>query len=102
MKARRPRSLGAAIGAIRQDTAPKTQLAAVQMAWPGVAGEAIAAEATPVSERDGVVTVSCRAAVWAQELDLLGPELLEKLNAALEDPVSRLRFTADAARHDQH
>jgi predicted nucleic acid-binding Zn ribbon protein len=102
MRTRRPRSLGTALGSIRRETAPKTLLAAVQMAWPQVAGEAIDAEATPVAERAGVVTVSCRSAVWAQELDLLGPELLEKLNEALDAPVASLRFTADAARHDQH
>ena len=30
-------------------------------------------EATPIAERDGVLTVTCEAAVWAQELDLMGP-----------------------------
>ncbi len=99
--ARRPRSIAAAIGAARAQAAPQTLLAAVQMAWPEVAGEAIAAEATPVAERAGVVTVSCRSAVWAQELDLLAPGLLERLNAALDAPVDALRFTADAARHDR-
>jgi hypothetical protein len=73
-----------------------------------VAGEAVAAEANPVSERAGLVTVACRSATWAQELDLLQSELLERLNAAIfkADPersigsVSGLRFTADAARHE--
>ena len=32
-------------------------------------------EAEPVSERDGIVTVACRSAVWAQELDLMTGEL---------------------------
>ena len=85
-----------------------TLLAAVQETWPGVAGDAVAAEASPVSERDGVVTVACRSATWAQELDLLQSELLERLNAAIsvadpegpEAPISGLRFTADAARHE--
>jgi predicted nucleic acid-binding Zn ribbon protein len=99
---RRPRSIASAVGALRASTAPQTLLAAVEMAWPDVAGEAIAAEATPVGERAGVVTVSCRSAVWAQELDLLGPDLLARLNAVLDAPVEALRFTADAARHDQH
>jgi predicted nucleic acid-binding Zn ribbon protein len=56
----------------------------------------------PVGERDGVVTISCRSAVWAQELDLLGPDLLKRLNEALEQPLTALRFSADGARHDQH
>ena len=32
---------------------------------------------------DGVVTVACRSATWAQELDLMSPILLEKLREAL-------------------
>jgi predicted nucleic acid-binding Zn ribbon protein len=72
----------------------------VQLAWPEVAGPAIAAEAAPVAERDGVVTVACRSAVWAQELEMMSPRLLERLNVQLSRPVEALRFTADAARHD--
>ena len=101
---RTPRRLGDALGAVRAQSAPATPLAAVQSAWPGAAGDAVAAQAEPVSERGGVVTVACRSATWAQELDLLGPQLLERVNAALEEagsaPVARLRFTADRARHD--
>jgi predicted nucleic acid-binding Zn ribbon protein len=95
-----PRGIGDVVGAVRQRAAPATMLAAVQTIWPEVVGEAIAAEATPVSEREGVISVSCRSAVWAQELDLLGPDLAERLNARLERPVAGLRFAADAARHD--
>jgi predicted nucleic acid-binding Zn ribbon protein len=101
---RGPRRLGDALGIVRDQTAPATLLAAVQGAWASTAGEAVAAQAEPVSERQGVVTVACRSATWAQELDLLGPELLERLNSGLAEagvgPVSRLRFTADAARHE--
>jgi predicted nucleic acid-binding Zn ribbon protein len=79
----------------------------VQEAWPRVAGAAVATEAAPVAERGGLVTIACRSATWAQELDLLQRELLERLNAAVleadrdraEPPILRLRFTADAARH---
>lgn len=103
MSRRGPRRLGDALGIVRSETAPATLLAAVQSAWPGVAGPAVVAQADPVAERDGVVTVACRSATWAQELDLLGPDLRERLNQALEaagsGPVERLRFTADAARH---
>jgi predicted nucleic acid-binding Zn ribbon protein len=96
----RPRGLGAAVRAARDRAAPATPLAAVQSAWPEVAGAAIAAEAQPVGEREGVVHVTCRSAVWAQELDLMAPELLERLNERLERPIVALRFSADAARHD--
>ena len=69
------------------------------------AAEAVAAEAEPVSERNGVVTVACRSATWAQELDLLQSELLERLRTGLaergfEGDLEGLRFTADAARHN--
>jgi predicted nucleic acid-binding Zn ribbon protein len=78
-------------------------LGAVQGLWAEVAGAAVAAQAAPVAEREGVVTIACRSAVWAQELDLLGGELLRRLNEALptdRGPISGLRFTADAARHE--
>jgi predicted nucleic acid-binding Zn ribbon protein len=69
----------------------------VQALWPEVAGPAVAAEAEPVSERSGVVTVACRAAVWANELELLGGDLRGRLNARLTGPseggpVAGLRF----------
>jgi predicted nucleic acid-binding Zn ribbon protein len=82
-----PRPLSLALGDLRERLAPATPLASVQRAWPEVAGPAIASEATPVSERSGVVTVSCRSAVWAQELDLMAPQLVERLNDALGAPV---------------
>ena len=94
-----PRRLDAALAQLTADLAPATTLARVQAAWPGTVGAAIAAEAEPVSERDGVVTVACRSAVWAQELELMGPDLVSRLNSALGDPagaapVRRLRAVA--------
>jgi predicted nucleic acid-binding Zn ribbon protein len=78
-----PRPLGPAVEALAADLAPATALGAVQGVWAEVVGDLIAGEARPTAERDGVVTVSCRAAVWAQELDLMGPELVARLNSAL-------------------
>jgi predicted nucleic acid-binding Zn ribbon protein len=66
--------------------APATTLAGVQARWPEAVGPAIAEEAEPVSERDGIVTVACHSAVWAQELDLLGPDLAGRLNELLGGP----------------
>ncbi|MDP8943292.1 MAG: DUF721 domain-containing protein, partial [Actinomycetota bacterium] len=73
--------------------------ARVQTCWADVAGPAVGAEAEPVAERGGVVTVSCRSAVWAQELALVSDDLLARLNRALDPdgtrpPVAALRFTA--------
>jgi predicted nucleic acid-binding Zn ribbon protein len=73
--------------------APDTLLARVQAVWPEVAGAAIAAEAAPSTEREGIVTVDCSGAVWAQELTLLEPELVGRLNDRLEGVQARsLRF----------
>ena len=58
-------------------------LADVQLIWREVVGEAIAPEASPVAERAGVLTVSCSASVWAHELDLMAPDILERLNERL-------------------
>jgi predicted nucleic acid-binding Zn ribbon protein len=86
-----------ALDRVAHRAAPATPLARVQERWAAVAGERVAREAEPVSERDGVVTVACASAVWAQELELLSSELLERLDAALGRQnggplVRRLRF----------
>jgi predicted nucleic acid-binding Zn ribbon protein len=65
----------------------------------------LSASAAPVSERDGVVTVACESAVWAQELELLGPDLLTRFGAALANEprppaggsVRKLRFVVGSA-----
>ena len=55
-------------------------------------GPAIAAEARPTAERGGVLTVSCSGSVWAHELDLLSPVLIERLNGLLrKGEIVRLR-----------
>jgi predicted nucleic acid-binding Zn ribbon protein len=75
--------------------APETLLAEVQQAWREAVGAAIALEARPTRERGGVVTVSCSASVWAQELDLMSPVIVERLNQRLRSGrVSRLRCVA--------
>jgi predicted nucleic acid-binding Zn ribbon protein len=58
-------------------------LAALQTAWAEVVGERIAAVATPVSERGGEATIVCADSVWAQELDLMQAQLLERLRERL-------------------
>jgi predicted nucleic acid-binding Zn ribbon protein len=75
-----PRPLAGALGELTASLAPATTLARVQEVWPHAAGPAIAAAARPVAEHDGVVTVSCEAAVWAAELELLAPDLIPRVN----------------------
>ena len=78
-----PRPLASALESLTASLAPITTLARVQEVWERATGPAIASVAQPVSERDGVLTVSCEASVWAQELELMAPELVQALNAAL-------------------
>jgi predicted nucleic acid-binding Zn ribbon protein len=85
MRRRQPRSLAAALHDAAHELAPATTLARAQRCWAEAAGPAVAAEAEPASERDGILTVACSSSVWAHELDLLAPVLLERLNAALAD-----------------
>lgn len=92
---RSPRSMGEAFGALADELAPKTLLAEVQRAWPQAVGALIAEQAQPTAERGGTVTISCSASVWAQELDLMAPQLVAQLNEALGTTgVSRLRCVA--------
>jgi predicted nucleic acid-binding Zn ribbon protein len=98
MRRRAPRPLASALADALPEARPAGLLAEVQSAWPAVAGAALAGAATPVSERSGTVTVACESAVWAQELELLGVDLAERLNAALAGGrVERLRFIVGSA-----
>jgi predicted nucleic acid-binding Zn ribbon protein len=78
-----PRPLSTALQSLTATLAPATTLARVQSTWEAAAGPAIAFAARPTAERGGVLTVTCDAAVWAQELDLMAGELVPRLNAAL-------------------
>jgi predicted nucleic acid-binding Zn ribbon protein len=96
---RAPRQAGGAFRAARDRVAPRTGLAAAQAAWSGALGERLAAVATPVSERSGTLTIECADAVWAQELDLMQEQLLERLREELGELAPKaLRFRVN---HDR-
>ena len=91
MRRRSPRPIEFALETLADTLAPPTLLAAVQRAWPDVAGS-FAHVTEPVSERGGVVTVACDSSVLAAELDLMSEMVVSRLNAALgRDAVRRLR-----------
>jgi predicted nucleic acid-binding Zn ribbon protein len=97
---RAPRKLGGALERLVADDAPQTLLAEVQAAWPRACGETIAARSEPVSERNGTITIACESGPWAQELELMGDLLRERIDAIVgADRVLGVRFTADLARH---
>jgi predicted nucleic acid-binding Zn ribbon protein len=95
MRRHAPRALSVALARVTANLEPATALARVQGCWADAVGERLAAVARPVAERDGVITFACEDAMWANELELLGPDLLEKLNTTLGDrSVAQLRFKA--------
>lgn len=95
MRRTAPRPLRYGLEAVTAAAAPATTLARVQGCWRSVVGEAVASEAEPVAERGGEIVVRCESGVWASELELLAPQLVEKLNAALRAPlVKGLRVRA--------
>jgi predicted nucleic acid-binding Zn ribbon protein len=56
----------------------------------------VAAVSEPVSERAGTVTVRCADPVWAEELELMQEQLLERLRERLgEHAPEDLRFRAE-------
>lgn len=96
---RAPRPAGEAFRVARERAAPKTGLAAVQAAWEEALGERLAAVATPLSERAGTLTVECTDGVWAQELDLMQDQLLERLREVLgERAPQALKFRVARGR----
>ena len=89
-----PRPLASVLQEVAETATPATVLARVQACWTEVAGEAVSAEAEVVAERHGVLTIRCRSAIWAHELELLGEDLRERLSAAVGEAsaVRELRF----------
>ncbi|MDP9399556.1 MAG: DUF721 domain-containing protein, partial [Actinomycetota bacterium] len=83
MRRRAPRPLAPAVDALARRLRPATTLGAVQGAWERAVGAHVAREARPVAEREGTVTVLCSSSLWAHEVELLGPTLLEAVNGVL-------------------
>jgi predicted nucleic acid-binding Zn ribbon protein len=95
MRKAAPRSLSVALDGLTATLAPATTLARVQEIWGKATGPAIAGASRPTAERDGVLTVTCDAAVWAQELHLMAADLVPALNGALgEQAIRELRCRA--------
>lgn len=92
MRRRGPRPISVSLEALTDALAPTHALARVQRAWPSAVGVAVAREAEPVAVHGETLIIGCRSAVWAQELDLMGPELLEALHRTPGvPPLHRLR-----------
>jgi predicted nucleic acid-binding Zn ribbon protein len=84
-----PRRFALALDGLTAAIAPATPLGRVQEVWEQAVGGAVAQEAQATAERAGVLTVTCSAAVWAQELTMMADELIERLNSALGEELLR-------------
>lgn len=68
----------------KSDHTPDTRIAAIQRIWQGVVGPVIAERCRPVLEHEGTVRVGCSSSVWAQELDLMSSEVVDRLNQQID------------------
>jgi predicted nucleic acid-binding Zn ribbon protein len=93
MRRRAPRPAAAGLREALARAAPRTPLAALQQEWEAAVGARVAAVAQPVAEREGSAIIGCADSVWAQELDLMQAQLLERLRDRLgEQTPKSLRF----------
>lgn len=77
------------------------ELLEVLRVWDGSVGERIALAARPRRLKDGILTVDVSSPVWAQELALLAPTIVEALNADLgRETVRELRFSPESGRRE--
>jgi hypothetical protein len=60
--------------------------------WEQVVGPQIASHARPLRMREGVLEVRVDQPIWMQQLRLMAPEILQKLNRALGEELIRDLF----------
>ncbi|MFI9507534.1 DUF721 family protein [Nocardia sp. NPDC052566] len=66
--------------------------------WPNVVGEDIASHATPVTLKDGVLSIAAESTAWATQLRMLQGQILAKINAAVgQGVVTSLKISGPQA-----
>jgi hypothetical protein len=69
-------------------------LAKLRSKWATAVGGKIAQHAQPQMIRDGRLTLTVDSPAWMSQLNMLSPEIIEKINAVLDDgAVKELKFT---------
>ena len=70
-------------------------LVALRKRWPEIAGTLVSRNATPLSLRNGVLTVVVRNHAWAQELRMSKIPMIGRIRETVGEriPVSDIRFT---------
>lgn len=93
---RAPRSLGDVLSGMLESSglAERVEQASILPEWGGLVGEQIAAVTEPQSvSADGTLWVGVKTHAWMTELQLLEPQLLERLNERqLRAPIRRIRW----------
>jgi predicted nucleic acid-binding Zn ribbon protein len=92
---RRPSPLAEALASYlrRSGFAKRIQQAGVIDAWPELVGPQIAAVTAPESvTQDGVLRVRVATAAWANELSLMTPRILARLNHGRQGRVKEIRW----------
>jgi predicted nucleic acid-binding Zn ribbon protein len=92
---RRPASLADALASYlrRSGFAKRVQQAEVVDAWAELVGPQIAAVTAPESvTQDGVLRVRVATAAWANELSLMTPRILARLNDGRQGRVREIRW----------
>ncbi|WP_328407746.1 DUF721 family protein [Nocardia sp. NBC_00403] len=97
---RDPQLLGRLTGSIAKNRGWSTKVAEgmVLGRWSGVVGDDIASHATPVTLKDGVLSIAAESTAWATQLRMLQGQILAKINAAVgQGVVTSLRISGPAA-----
>lgn len=95
MKKNEPASLSEALGSyLRQAGLTKrVQQAGIIEEWAELVGPQIAAVTSPESVTpDGILRVRVATAAWANELSLMSPRILARLNAGRSGRVKEIRW----------
>ncbi|MFR0556192.1 DUF721 domain-containing protein [Pseudoscardovia radai] len=83
---RDPVKITIAFSLLTRDPIWRRGLAVAQLSqhWSDLVGEGIAMNSTPVSFRDGVLTIKPKSTVWAQQLRLMAPQIAAKLRERVD------------------
>ncbi len=94
----RPEALGGLVQATlaRLGIGKRVERARVIADWPELVGPHIADVARPVRIRGGTLFVAVESAAWRNELSLMRPQLMRKINAGRsEGRIERILFLQD-------
>jgi len=86
----------------RSGLAAKVEAASALTEWPARVGPQIAAVTVPESVTpDGVLRVRVASAAWANELSLMSPRILARLNAGRQGRVKEIRWVPGGVKGDR-